>query len=90
MRLRIMALIFVSLSLIPACTSTLLSNERLLSKTADVLGMPKDHLKLVGRISNAGYTCYTVETKNGIQYACTITGGDLSTAGFTGSPTCNR
>lgn len=70
--------ILASLCLLSACTSTLLSDERLISKTAEVLRVPRGNLRLVDRLSAGGDTSYSVQTKDGVKYACTITGGDLT------------
>lgn len=82
--------VWAFLGLLTACTSTLLSDERLISKTAEVLGVARGNLRLVDRLSEGGDTSYSVETRDGGKYACTITGGDLTTVGFTSSPTCSQ
>ena len=64
------------LVLLTGCTPTI-TDVRLISKTADVLEMSHNNLKLSSRLSNGDHIIYTLEADNGITYDCTA-GGNLS------------
>ena len=63
--------------LLSACTSTI-SDGKLLSKTADVLEISQNNLRISSRVSDVGNIHYTIEADNGIAYTCTLGEGEIS------------
>jgi hypothetical protein len=90
MSVRILVIILVPISLLVSCTSTMLSNEKIISNTAGVLGVSEDNLTLVNRRSDTTTTYYGVRMQNGTNYICTMTGGGILAVGLTNPPTCNK
>jgi hypothetical protein len=70
------------------CASQLLSDERIISNTAGVLGVPPADLTISDRRTEATNTYYIARTRNGASYACTINGGNALTFGMVNSPFC--
>jgi hypothetical protein len=76
-----------STMLLGACQSQLLSDDRIASNTAGVLGV--GNVAVSNRRSTATNTYYDAVTKDGKHYACTINGGGALALGLTNAPTCN-
>lgn len=73
-----------------ACQSTLLSDDRIVSNTAGVLGVSPADLTIANRRSDgATNTYYTATARSGRAYACTINGGGVLAMGLVNPPTCN-
>ncbi len=77
-------------ALATACQTTMLSEDRIASNTAGVLGVPASEITITDRRSDGPTnTYYTAKTKKGT-YACVINGGGLLAAGMTNPPVCNK
>ena len=76
--------------LLSGCATTLLSNERIISNTAGVLGISPDDITISNRRTEMVNTYYIAKTKKGAVYACAINGGNLLTAGMVNAPTCKK
>lgn len=81
--------IFVAM-LLTGCVgaSILLSDERIRSNTAGILGVPPAEVTIENRRTEMTNTYYTAKTKKG-KYACIINGGNLMTFGMINGPVCN-
>lgn len=71
------------------CASTMLSNERIASETAGILGVSPEELSIQNRRTEATNTYYVARTKTGKEYACVINGGNALTFGMVNPPSCN-
>lgn len=84
-------LVVASGLLVSACQSVMLSDDRIVSNTAGVLGVsPADVTIFDRRTDGPTNTYYVAKTKRGIEYACVINGGGLLAGGMTNPPICNR
>lgn len=72
-----------------ATKTNTLTDERILSETGGVLGLPPAELTLVERNTQGLNTYVTIRDKNGKTYACTVNGGNLFSFGMTNPPICN-
>jgi hypothetical protein len=82
--------LFVCLALVVAgCASTVISDERIRSSTAGVLGLEPTQIAIEGRRSELTNTYYVAKTATGAEYACVISGSVLS-AGLTDAPKCTK
>jgi hypothetical protein len=73
-----------------ACQTTLLSDDRIASSTAGLLGVATTEVSISNRRTDGPTnTVYTATTKKGT-YACVINGGGLLAAGITNPPVCNK
>ena len=73
-----------------ACQSAMLSDERIASNTAGILGVSPSDVRITERRQDGPTnTYYTASTKKG-KDACTINGGGLLAAGMTNPPSCNK
>lgn len=73
-----------------ACQTVMLSDDRITSNTAGVLGVSISEIKITDRRADGPTnTYYTATTKKG-SYACVINGGGLLAVGMTNSPVCNK
>jgi hypothetical protein len=79
-----------SVVLLSACQAEMLSDNRIVSNTAGVIGVPPNQFTIGGRFSDETNTYYTARTNTGATYACVINGGGLLAAGMTAPPTCNQ
>ena len=72
------------------CASTMLSDNRLRSNTAGVLGQPENAVTITDR-SDDGLTntYYRAHTPRGV-FACSANGGGLLAAGILNTPHCTR
>lgn len=73
-----------------AAKTNRLSDERILSQTAGVIGTSPGELRLVDRRTEGTNTYVTVRTAAGASYACVINGGNLLSFGMTNPPVCNK
>lgn len=77
--------------LVSACQSVMLSDDRIVSNTAGVLGVSPADITIVDRRTDGPTnTYYVAKTKKGVEYACVINGGGLLAGGMTNPPICNR
>lgn len=73
-----------------ACQTTMLSDDRIASNTAGVLGVSPSEVRIVDRRTDGPTnTYYTAITKKG-RYACVINGGGALAFGMTNPPVCNK
>ena len=75
-----------------ACQTTMLSDDRIASETAGVLGVPAAQISISDRAKDGPTsTSYMArDTKSGTAYHCVINGGGVLAMGMTNSPTCNK
>lgn len=76
--------------MLAGCASTLLSEDRLKSNTAGVIGVPADQIVISNRREEPPNTYYSVATRAGAKYNCVINGGNFWTAGMVNPPTCGK
>lgn len=69
-------------------TKTLVSDSRLASNTAGILGVAPDAVTISDRRSAGTNTYYTAHVCKR-SYACTMNGGNLMTFGMMNPPVCN-
>ncbi|MEJ6404326.1 hypothetical protein [Yoonia sp. 2307UL14-13] len=75
--------------LITGCAETTLTDQRLASEAAGVLGVSPASLTVTERRSEFGSgTYYSVRASNGRRYNCVITGGGPLAFGLTNPPDC--
>ena len=79
-----------SVLLLSACQAEMLSDDRIISNTAGVIGVRPDQFAITDRYSDPTNTYYTARTNTGATYACVINGGGLLAAGMTDPPTCRQ
>ncbi|HME24273.1 MAG TPA: hypothetical protein VKI44_23575 [Acetobacteraceae bacterium] len=80
----------LGLLIVSGCTDALVSDNRLRSNTAGVLGQPDSAVTITDRRGDGLVnTYYTAHTPRG-DYACTLGGGSVLTLGEINPPTCNR
>ena len=88
------AVTFAALStagiLLAACQVELLSNDRIVSSTATVIGVRPDQFTITDRFSDTTNTYYTAHTRAGVNYACVINGGGVLEAGMIDPPKCKQ
>ena len=68
--------------------TNILSDESIKSKVAGTLGHEPDTITLLNRRTEGTNTYVTVRTKNKKEYACTLNGGNLFSAGIVNPPSC--
>lgn len=71
------------------CASAVISDERIRSSTAGILGLSPDQVSIQDRRSDITNTYYVAKTARGDEYGCVISGSVLS-AGMTNPPTCTK
>ena len=76
--------------LLGACQAEMLSNDRIISSTATVIGVRPDQFTIVDRLSDMTNTYYTAHTNAGVNYACVINGGGVLEAGMVDPPMCKQ
>lgn len=75
---------------VSGCGSVLLSDDRLVSNTAGVLGqLPASVIIADRRDDGLTNTFYTARTPRGV-FACTINGGGVLAVGLVNPPVCNQ
>jgi hypothetical protein len=67
-----------------------LSDERILTESAGVLGYSPSQLKLVARRTSGTNTYAELQADNGNQFNCIINGGNLATFGAINPPNCAK
>jgi hypothetical protein len=86
------AILIACLGGISACQTTMLSNDRIASETAGVLGVPQAELLISERVqdgpTNTRYMA--ADSKTGARYSCVINGGGALALGMVNPPTCNK
>jgi hypothetical protein len=86
------AILMVAGAAVGGCQTTMLGDDRIVSQTAAVLGVPATELSISDRAqdgaTNTSYTAH--DSKNGASYACIINGGGVLAFGLTNPPTCNK
>lgn len=87
---KLLLIFFTGTVLISGCASTLLSDDRLVSNTASVLGLSPSDITITDRREATPNTYYTVVTRSGAKFACTINGGNIMTMGMTNPPACTK
>jgi hypothetical protein len=70
------------------CQTTLLSDRRIASNTAGILGVAPGDLTISDRRSDPTNTYYVATTKDQKSYACAINGGGVLAMGLVNPPTC--
>ena len=80
----------VALILLSGCATTILSNERIASETAGMLGMSKNDITVENRRTEMTNTYYTVKTIDGKEFNCIINGGNILTMGVINPPMCTK
>ena len=84
------AVLLAAAGSVSACQTEMMSDDRIVSNTAGVLGVSPDELTISERRSDgATNTYYIAVTRSGRKYACTINGGGLLAMGLVNPPTCN-
>jgi hypothetical protein len=73
------------------CQGTMLSNDRIISNTAGILGVPPSDVTISDRRADGPTnTYYIAHVKSGGEYACVINGGGMLAMGMTNPPSCTR
>jgi hypothetical protein len=65
-----------------------LKDDDVRKASARAVGLQPDEVKLVSRTTEGTNTYAVIQAKNGKNYACTINGGNILTAGMMNPPTC--
>jgi hypothetical protein len=71
------------------CVSTL-TQDRIREETSAAIGVPASDITISDQRQEMTNTFYTATTRSGVQYACTLNGGNIMTLGMTNPATCNR
>lgn len=77
-------------AILTGCTATMLSDERIRSNTAGVLGTAESEISLSERRTQGVNTYYVATKADGSSYACVINGGNLLTMGVVNAPICHK
>jgi hypothetical protein len=72
------------------CADAILSNDRIRDNTAGILGVSPNQLTILDRRSEMVNTYYIARTSSGDEYACTINGGTVLSAGLVNPPMCTK
>jgi hypothetical protein len=72
------------------CASHLLSDERLRSSTAGLIGARSETITISDRREQMSDTRYTATTSSGQIYDCVIDGGGIFSFGMVNLPGCSR
>jgi hypothetical protein len=80
--------VFAGLS--AGCASQMLSDDRIRTNTAGILGVAPEDLTISNRNEQVPNTYYTATTKSGQGYACIINGGGILAMGMVNPPMCNK
>ena len=82
-----------ALALVPialaGCANSILSDDKIKSETAGVLGVAPDQVAISGRSYDGVTNTFYTASAGGRNYACTINGGTVMSFGMTNPPTCN-
>lgn len=82
------ALVLAPITLV-GCASTILSDDKIKSETAGVLGASPDQVVISNRTYDGMTNTFYTASSGGRTYACTINGGTVMSFGQTNPPTCN-
>lgn len=82
--------LLVVASSMTACQTTMLSDDRIASSTAGVLGVPVSAVTISDRRSDGPTNTYYTAKTHKATYSCVINGGGLLAAGMTNPPVCNK
>jgi hypothetical protein len=76
---------------IVACQDRTLSDDRITTNTAEVVGVSPSELTISNRRTDGpANTYYIARTTSGVQYVCVINGGGILAVGTTNPPSCDR
>lgn len=67
-----------------------MSDDKVKSEAAGALGYEPSQLTLVSRRTEGTNTYATLRASDGKEFACTINGGNLLSAGMVNPPTCTQ
>lgn len=87
--------IVISGGLLVGCTSlaqstNTLSDERIQSMTAGVLGYEPSELTIASRRTEGTNTYVNLQANDGREFTCVVNGGNLLSMGMTNPPSCSR
>ena len=71
-------------------STTMLSDEKILSQTGGALGYPATDLTITSRRTEGTNTYVDLRAKDKKEFTCIINGGNLLSFGMTNPPQCNR
>ena len=78
------------LVILSGCASQMLSDDRLRTHTAPLVGVSATDLTIVSRSEQGTNTFYTVRTSAGAEYLCSINGGGVLAAGMVQGGQCTK
>lgn len=70
--------------------TNMLSDQKIKSETAGVLGHTPDDLTIVSRRTEGTNTYVALKNKQGKEFNCIINGGNILSAGLVNPPTCAK
>ncbi len=82
--------ILIFAAALTGCATTLLSDDKIRSNTAGVIGVNPDELSIENRRTEMTNTYYIAKTKSGGEYSCVINGGNILTFGMVNPPSCTK
>jgi hypothetical protein len=80
----------IGVSLLTGCASQLLSNERIASETAGIIGVSPQEVTIENRRTEMTNTYYIAKTNDGNELSCVINGGNIVTFGLVNAPRCAK
>ncbi len=90
MKRGVVVLFLSTLVILGGCATQMLSDDRIRSNTAGVLGVPPESVTISDRREQVPNTYYMARTASGEVYACVINGGGILAAGMVNPPTCSK
>lgn len=88
--MRLILIALISVLLLSGCAGMFVSDERLKSNTAGVLGVSPNDITIKNRTSEMTNVYYNAVMNNGDEYACTCNGGNILTMGMINGPFCTK
>lgn len=82
--------LMIAVAATSACQTTMLSDDRIASNTAGVLGVPISDVTISNRRSDGPTNTYYIAKTRKATYSCVINGGGLLAGGMTNPPVCNK
>ncbi len=70
--------------------TNMMSDDKVVSESAGALGYEPSQLTLLTRRTEGTNTYVTLRADNGKEFACTINGGNLMSAGMVNPPSCTE